>query len=356
MTKVNVKKLTNHIAVALDSSGSMSSIKEGAVKAFNNLLSEIQKQAKATGQKTTMTLVIFGDPDVRFEFVKEDVANVEPMKMSDFHPNNGTPLWDAVGKTIQKLQDFDGAGSKNTSFIVYTITDGYNTSSRFTPEQLRSLINKVQGTDRWTVLFQVPKGHKNDLVNVLGVSDGNVEEWETTSRGAERAGVSTSSGITRFYNSRAAGKTSTKSFYTADTADISKADVKKLVDISTQVKIWKVDREAPIKDFVLAKNRGDWTNGAAYYQLSKDEKSIQSYKQVLLVEKKSGKVLAGDEARKLIGLPASASGKDVKVKIDNRGDYDIFVQSTSTNRKLVRGTQLIYRLDHTTPSQPTWQA
>jgi hypothetical protein len=44
----------------------------------------------------------------------------------------------------------------------------------------------------------------------------------------------------------------------------------------------------------------------------------------------------------MIGLPANA---DAKVEPGNHANYDIFVQSTSVNRKLPRGTKLIV-VDH----------
>jgi hypothetical protein len=56
------------------------------------------------------------------------------------------------------------------------------------------------------------------------------------------------------------------------------------------------------------------------------------------MEKGSKAIYGGNAARSLIGLPY---GAEAKVEPGNHANYDIFVQSTSTNRKLVRGTKLL---------------
>lgn len=80
--------------------------------------------------------------------------------------------------------------------------------------------------------------------------------------------------------------------------------------------------------------------GAAFYQLTKAEKNVQSWKYILIRRKGSGEVYAGrEDVRRMLGLPV---GVDVGVNPGNHGDYDIFVQSASVNRKLVRGTDVVY--------------
>jgi hypothetical protein len=76
--------------------------------------------------------------------------------------------------------------------------------------------------------------------------------------------------------------------------------------------------------------------GKAYYQLTKSEK-IQPQKHICVMEKKTKKVYAGSYARDLLGLPAT----EVKVSPQTNPEFDVFVQSTSINRKLVPGTRLL---------------
>ncbi len=69
------------------------------------------------------------------------------------------------------------------------------------------------------------------------------------------------------------------------------------------------------------------------------------------MEKGKKAIWGGKEARHLIGLP---DDKDAKVTAGNMSNYDIFIQSTSVNRILVRGTKLIWDKNHTKNSKPTW--
>jgi hypothetical protein len=76
--------------------------------------------------------------------------------------------------------------------------------------------------------------------------------------------------------------------------------------------------------------------GSAFYELVKPEK-VQGKKQVMIRERQSGKVYSGHEARQLLNLPPY----EVKVAAVDHPNYDIFVQSTSVNRKLVPGQEVI---------------
>ena len=96
-----------------------------------------------------------------------------------------------------------------------------------------------------------------------------------------------------------------------------------------------VHREAPISEFV-SHYRGSYTKGEAFYQLSKKE-TIQSGKQVMVRDKTTGEFYGGREARGLLGIP----DYEIRVAPTDHPKYDIFVQSTSSNRKLVPGTEVL---------------
>jgi hypothetical protein len=94
-----------------------------------------------------------------------------------------------------------------------------------------------------------------------------------------------------------------------------------------------------IKEFVEENTNQPYRLGDAFYQLSKTEK-IQAGKDLMIMEKGKRGIWAGSEARELVGIPKGAAGK---VTPGNHSNFDIFVQSTSTNRKLVRGTRVLVR-------------
>jgi hypothetical protein len=111
---------------------------------------------------------------------------------------------------------------------------------------------------------------------------------------------------------------------------------KQLHDLTDRATIWTVPSETAIQPFVENKI-GFYHPGSAYYQLMKKEK-VQFHKAIAIVDKATQKVYAGPQARQVLGLP----DLDVTVVPGNHGNYDIFVQSTSNNRKLPRGTKLLH--------------
>ena len=60
------------------------------------------------------------------------------------------------------------------------------------------------------------------------------------------------------------------------------------------------------------------------------------------VSLKTGDLFTGDEARRLIGL---AEGVNCRIKPVHLTEFDIFVQSTSVNRKLIGGSLFLYEVE-----------
>ena len=103
-----------------------------------------------------------------------------------------------------------------------------------------------------------------------------------------------------------------------------------------------------ISDFV--KEQGaNFQKGRGFYEFTKREK-IQGYKEIILMDKDSGDIYNGEDVRKILGLPPQSDQhdsdrEDVKLRPADFDKYDVFVQSTSYNRKLVGGTRLLYEVE-----------
>lgn len=98
-----------------------------------------------------------------------------------------------------------------------------------------------------------------------------------------------------------------------------------------------VDENTDIKSFVQ-ETGATFRKGKGFYQFTKPE-MIQENKEVVLINKKTGDMFSGAEARNFIGLPFGERGK-IRPKITEL--YDVYVQSTSNNRKLMAGTGFLY--------------
>lgn len=101
-----------------------------------------------------------------------------------------------------------------------------------------------------------------------------------------------------------------------------------------------VDNDISIKAFVL-ENGLTFKVGRGFYEFTKTE-TIQAKKEIVLMDRKTGDLFAGDAARDLLGLPI---GESVRIRPHNLEQYVVFVQSTSANRKLVGSTRFLYEVE-----------
>jgi hypothetical protein len=247
---------------------------------------------------------------------------------------------------------------------VITITDGEENnstpSSAVAAARVKALLFETQATDRWTFAFQLPFGQRDKFAAQYGVPKDNILEWAATDKGVEVARQSlaasaqvTNSSMGQYFGARSMGMMSVKKFYdtTTDLSQVTATAVKtKLDDISDRFKSYEVPKELPIKDFVEEKTKKEYVVGSTYYQLMKVEK-VQPNKQILIQEKGKKAVWGGRDARHLIGLK---DGETARLRPGNHANYDIFVQSTSVNRKLPRGTKVLVDITQKTPLEPTW--
>jgi hypothetical protein len=330
------RRIVNRFIICLDKSSSMGPLRVDALAGLNHTIDEIMSQAFKSGQETTISYYEFGSY-VERKFLNQDAKTCK--RVLYYNPAGMTALFNCVEDAISDHLNEPVTGSNvDVSYCVITITDGYNNSSRDnTGNTMKRAIARATGTDRWTFAFQVPPGNKYHFCQNYGIPQGNVMEWEASSVGMEQAFNANRASTRSYFTSRAAGQTKSTSFYT----DLSNLDPNKvkfsLKDIKSQVKVWEVPAEGEIKPFVESRTGRPYVLGEAFYELTKPE-TIQPYKKLLVMERGSRSVYAGDEARTLIGMPV---GTDVRVKPGNHANFRIFPQSTSVNRKVVRGTSVI---------------
>jgi hypothetical protein len=147
--------------------------------------------------------------------------------------------------------------------------------------------------------------------------------------------------VQNFYGQRTRGVTASSNFY-ADASQVTPKVAKQtLTDISGSVRIFPVDARDEIQPFFIKKMKY-YVPGTAFYQLTKPEKAVQAYKGIIIRNKKSGEVYAGQSARDLLGIP---TGGTIKLCPGDHGNWDIFIQSISNNRILYPGTSVVHWSD-----------
>lgn len=342
--KVSKPVQITKVIYVLDASGSIDSynLRNSVIKLTNKLLSANKDASTKEKQKTEVSIITFDYPD-NIEYIYEgvNINRAREITREDYVPNGSTALFDAVGQAINDGLADPNSEDENVSFLLVAITDGGENASVKYNHNINQLIQKAQNKGNWTITFQVPKGYSNTLSR-LGISRDNIREWEPTERGIKDVEVSTSAGFNSYYNSRSRGVRSMSNFYVqTDLSHLTPRQLKReLIDLSDEYGIFTAPNEMQIRDFVESKTKKEYKKGQAYYQLLKNE-LVQSNKEILIFDKASTAIYGGDEARDLIGLPI---GQNAKVNPGNHANYEIFVQSTSVNRKLLRGNKVAIRM------------
>jgi len=329
--------VVTHLALLIDSSGSMTGFESQVIKSTNQILEDLQAKAKELDQEVVVSIYSFGgtvDTLMQNRPIKESPR----LRAGDYEANGGTPMYDALSLAIGHLEAIDKPSVAN---LVTVITDGQEVGSRVGASTINSRMAKLTQSDRWTFTFLIPNGNRAEIETRLSaVAPGNIQEWEVSSKGLKETTARVSGNYGNYLNLRATGATKSTGFFTASVnssqAKLAKAQ---LMDVQGDFKEMTVRTQDPktIQDFI--ESRGlHFMKGRAFYQLSKPEK-VQSHKEILLREIKTGSVYGGAQARDILGLPHY---QEVKVKPADLSNWDIFVQSTSNNRKLVVGTNLLY--------------
>ena len=230
------KQTKNYICFVNDHSCSMDYVTKAAIQDYNTIISAVKNAATREKQDTIVNTVGFGfaHPPVQRQVVNSNPHVLEPIS---YWPATGnTPLFDAIGEAVGLLQSVPDYGSSSVSFLVSITTDGEeNSSKKFNKQSIKELITGLQDTGRWTFVIRVPKGYKNYVKN-FGIPEGNIQEWETTSEGMQKATISTQAAVNNYFTARSTGKTSSTVFY----ADASQVDTSKLIPITKEVSMYLV--------------------------------------------------------------------------------------------------------------------
>lgn len=137
------------LAVLLDRSGSMQSIKSDTDGGFDAYIEE----QRALPGSTRVTLAQF---DTEYECLYADLP-IERVPALDLRPRGGTALYDAVGKLVTEVGESLADRPENErpgTVIVVVLTDGHENSSReWTHEAVRALITQQQEVYSWDFLF-----------------------------------------------------------------------------------------------------------------------------------------------------------------------------------------------------------
>ena len=153
------KKIYN--LIILDESGSMSSIKPQAISGLNETLQTIKDaQEKYEDQNHYVTLVSFNTKGIKTIYDCCPVRRIKELNDNDYHPNSSTPLYDAMGISLTKL---NSVVKDEDNVLVTIITDGYeNASCEYSGKSISKLVEELK-TKGWVFTYI---GANQDVIKV----------------------------------------------------------------------------------------------------------------------------------------------------------------------------------------------
>jgi hypothetical protein len=146
-----MKENLTRIAIILDRSGSMQTVREATVSGFNEFI----RQQKALPGEASVLLVQFDD---QYEVVfDKPLAEVPELTQDGFVPRGWTALLDAQGRTIVKLGADLAAmpeADRPSKVVVMTLTDGMeNASKEYDLQQIGEMIRHQRDVYNWEFVF-----------------------------------------------------------------------------------------------------------------------------------------------------------------------------------------------------------
>ena len=161
------------IIFVIDKSGSMSNLAGDTIGGFNGFI----ESQKAIEGKATLTTVLF---DTTYKTLHNgvDLHEVKAMTNSDYLPYGGTAMLDAIGDTINQVQDrHDELGTEKPENVLFVITtDGEENSSRkYTKSQIEKMIKHQTNGHGWKFMFLGANMDAVKEASSIGISS----DWST---------------------------------------------------------------------------------------------------------------------------------------------------------------------------------
>lgn len=192
MTSEPIKEediITVHNLLILDESGSMSSIYNAALSGANETIQTIRAaQQQYANQNHRFTFVTFNTAGVMYRDGRQNIktiiddasiSDVQDLSKNDYKPDAATPLYDAMGRSINNLRNRVKEGDK---VLVTVITDGLeNASQEFSGRIIKDLVTELR-EQGWTFVYI---GANQDAIEVArDLNINNSLNFDATNTGA----------------------------------------------------------------------------------------------------------------------------------------------------------------------------
>jgi uncharacterized protein YegL len=177
-----MRKNYTHIAIVLDKSSSMSTVRDATISGFNEFLATQQ----AAEVEATITLTMFASHvNVHEQF--QDIKTIMPLDRETYQPDGMTALYDAIGMTIKsvgKVLNRTQEALRPSKVIIAIMTDGgENSSKSYSASLVREMIEHQQSKYKWEFVFI---GANQDAVltaTAFGINAANAMTYRHDAKG-----------------------------------------------------------------------------------------------------------------------------------------------------------------------------
>lgn len=137
--------------MVVDESGSMEIIRKQALVGINETLETIRKMQKTHSElEQRVTLITFDSTHKNLFYDNVPADDARSLSMRDYRPCGGTPLYDAIGMGIAKI---NAQAAEGDNVLVTIVTDGEeNCSEEYSLRMIKNLIEKLK-KQGWTFTF-----------------------------------------------------------------------------------------------------------------------------------------------------------------------------------------------------------
>ncbi len=158
------------VTFILDESGSMDSCKTDTIGGYNQYIKKLQ----ADGKDILFSLTKFDSMHITRVLDGTNVKEVPALTDKTFTPGASTPLYDAIGKTIQ------GTNETKRNIVCIIMTDGEeNSSTEHTKATVEKLI-KEKTKQGWTFVYLGANQDAWAVGQGMGIAKGNVKNYDVT--------------------------------------------------------------------------------------------------------------------------------------------------------------------------------
>lgn len=142
-----------HNLIILDESGSMASIKDEIITGFNEVVQTIKGVEKQyPDQEHFISILTFNGLGMNYMLENQPVSELKEIDGRKYQPAAMTPLYDAMGFSIQKLKN-QLTDAEDYHVLVTVLTDGEeNSSKEFNGKAIKALVEDLM-KHNWTFTY-----------------------------------------------------------------------------------------------------------------------------------------------------------------------------------------------------------